>query len=211
MPMSPEFEKRLYPVIEKITAHFGTPFHIYDEAGIRRTGEALVQAFSGLDGFREYFAVKALPNPRILEIMRDMGFGFDCSSIAELQAEPPDRRARRGDHVHLQQHRAGRTSWRRPARRRLHPQPGRHQPGAQGAGVSGADLLPLQPRARAAPETPSSATRSRRNTALPTTRRPRPTGAPSTAGRAGSASTPWWSQTSAITASWSRPWRCSSS
>ncbi len=84
MPMSPEFEKRLYPVIEKITAHFGTPFHIYDEAGIRRTGQALVQAFSGLDGFREYFAVKALPNPRILEIMRDMGFGFDCSSVAEL-------------------------------------------------------------------------------------------------------------------------------
>ena len=84
MPMSPDFEKRLYPVIDKVVAHFGTPFHIYDEAGIRRTGESLKKAFSGVDAFREYFAVKALPNPRILEITRDMGFGFDCSSAPEL-------------------------------------------------------------------------------------------------------------------------------
>jgi diaminopimelate decarboxylase len=84
MPMSPDFEKRLYPVIDKVVAHFGTPFHIYDEAGIRQTGESLKKAFSGVDAFREYFAVKALPNPRILEITRDMGFGFDCSSAPEL-------------------------------------------------------------------------------------------------------------------------------
>ena len=84
MPMSPDFEKRLYPVIDKVAAHFGTPFHIYDEAGIRQTGESLKKAFSGVDAFREYFAVKALPNPRILEITRDMGFGFDCSSAPEL-------------------------------------------------------------------------------------------------------------------------------
>jgi diaminopimelate decarboxylase len=84
MPMSPDFEKRLYPVIDKVVAHFGTPFHIYDEAGIRQTGETLKKAFSGVDAFREYFAVKALPNPRILEITRDMGFGFDCSSAPEL-------------------------------------------------------------------------------------------------------------------------------
>jgi diaminopimelate decarboxylase len=84
MPMSPDFEKRLYPVIDKVVAHFRTPFHIYDEAGIRRTGESLKKAFSGVDAFREYFAVKALPNPRILEITRDMGFGFDCSSAPEL-------------------------------------------------------------------------------------------------------------------------------
>jgi diaminopimelate decarboxylase len=83
--MSPDFEKRLYPVLDRIVAHFGTPFHIYDEMGIRQTGETLKRAFSGIDGFREYFAVKALPNPRILEIMRAMGFGFDCSSIAELR------------------------------------------------------------------------------------------------------------------------------
>ncbi|PLX86585.1 MAG: diaminopimelate decarboxylase [Desulfuromonas sp.] len=84
MPMSQSFKDRLFPVAEEIAAHYGTPFHIYDEAGIRETGENLKKAFSGIDGFREYFAVKALPNLRILEIMKDMGFGFDCSSIPEL-------------------------------------------------------------------------------------------------------------------------------
>jgi diaminopimelate decarboxylase len=84
MPMSTAFENRLSPRLEEIAAHFGTPFHIYDEIGIRETGEQLKQAFAGIPGFREYFAVKALPNPAILTIMADMGFGFDCSSEAEL-------------------------------------------------------------------------------------------------------------------------------
>ena len=84
MPMSNAFENRLYPQLESIAAHFGTPFHIYDETGIRETGARLIQAFQGLPGFREYFAVKALPNPSILALMADMGFGFDCSSVAEL-------------------------------------------------------------------------------------------------------------------------------
>ena len=68
----------------RIAEHFGTPFHVYDEAGIRQTGEKLCAAFAGSEGFQEYFAVKALPNPRILAIMREMSFGFDCSSIPEL-------------------------------------------------------------------------------------------------------------------------------
>lgn len=84
MPMSTEFENRLFPRLEELTDHFGTPFHIYDEIGIYQTGQNLKQVFSGFDGFREFYAVKALPNPRILEIMKDMGFGFDCSSIAEI-------------------------------------------------------------------------------------------------------------------------------
>jgi len=84
MPMSADFEKRLYPVLDQVVAHFGTPFHIYDEAGIRQTGEALKHAFSRVPGFREYFAVKALPNPHVLAMMRGMGFGFDCSSAPEL-------------------------------------------------------------------------------------------------------------------------------
>jgi len=84
MPMSKAFEARLYPRMEEIAAHFGTPFHIYDETGIRETGNRLKKAFAEIDGFREYFAVKALPNPAILSIMADMGFGFDCSSVAEL-------------------------------------------------------------------------------------------------------------------------------
>jgi diaminopimelate decarboxylase len=84
MPISPAYRERLYPVLADIAAQFGTPFHIYDEAGLHATGEALKQAFAKVNGFREYYAVKALPNPRILSIMRSMGFGFDCSSIPEL-------------------------------------------------------------------------------------------------------------------------------
>jgi diaminopimelate decarboxylase len=82
--MSRAFRDRLMPDLERIADHFGTPFHIYDEAGIRATGAALKRAFAQVRGFNEYFAVKALPNPRILGIMHDLGFGFDCSSIAEL-------------------------------------------------------------------------------------------------------------------------------
>lgn len=79
-----DFQNRLQSILPQIVETFGTPFHIYDECGIRETGAKLKKAFSGIQDFREYFAVKALPNPRILEIMADMGFGFDCSSIPEL-------------------------------------------------------------------------------------------------------------------------------
>jgi diaminopimelate decarboxylase len=83
--MSQSYKTRLFPVLDKITSHYRTPFHIYDEMGIRQTGEKLKKAFAGIDCFREYYAVKALPNPKILSLMKDMGFGFDCSSIAELR------------------------------------------------------------------------------------------------------------------------------
>jgi diaminopimelate decarboxylase len=82
--MSDAFKQRLFNALPEIAAHYGTPFHIYDEVGIRETGEHLKQIFSGIDGFREYFAVKALPNKQILKLMKEMGFGFDCSSIPEL-------------------------------------------------------------------------------------------------------------------------------
>lgn len=84
MPMSLDFKNRLCPLLPTIAEHFGTPFHIYDEAGILETGHQLIEAFATVNSFREYFAVKALPNPRILEIIRSLGFGFDCSSVAEL-------------------------------------------------------------------------------------------------------------------------------
>ena len=84
MPMSQSFKQRMLPIAKQLATHYGTPFHIYDEVGIRQTGEELKQAFSGIDGFREYYAVKALPNPRILQLMKEMDFGFDCSSIPEL-------------------------------------------------------------------------------------------------------------------------------
>ncbi len=84
MPMSNDFRKRLFPVLPEIADHFGTPFHLYDERGILQTGDALKTAFASMAGFKEYFAVKALPNPQILRIMKKMGFGFDCSSGPEL-------------------------------------------------------------------------------------------------------------------------------
>ncbi len=84
MPMSEAFKERLFPLLPDIAAHFGTPFHLYDEAGIRETGETMNRVFSPVSEFREYFAVKALPNPAVLSIMRSMGFGFDCSSVPEL-------------------------------------------------------------------------------------------------------------------------------
>ena len=61
-----------------------TPFHIYDEAGIRRNARALKEAFAWNRGFREYFAVKATPNPYILKLLNEEGCGCDCSSYTEL-------------------------------------------------------------------------------------------------------------------------------
>lgn len=85
MPMTRETAERVTPVVDRIASHYGTPFHIYDEAGIRATCCRLKDLFSGINGFCEYFAVKALPNPEILKIFKDEGFGFDCSSSPELR------------------------------------------------------------------------------------------------------------------------------
>lgn len=84
MPMSPSFKERLFPILPALAAHYGTPFHLYDETGIRATADRLNHAFAGIPGFREYYAVKALPNLHIQQLMFTLGFGFDCSSIPEL-------------------------------------------------------------------------------------------------------------------------------
>ncbi len=70
--------------LEEIVREFPTPFHLYSEEGIRKTARALKDAFAWNPGFKEYFAVKATPNPRILEILREEGCGADCSSKTEL-------------------------------------------------------------------------------------------------------------------------------
>ena len=70
--------------LEEILAAHPTPFHIYDERGIRENARALKKAFSWAEGFREFFAVKACPNPHILRIMKEEGFGADASSLPEL-------------------------------------------------------------------------------------------------------------------------------
>ncbi len=84
MPMSEDYRKRLFPVLPGIIEHFGTPFHIFDEQGIIDTGEGMKSVFKDIPDFREFFAVKALPNPAILGVMKKLGFGLDCSSASEL-------------------------------------------------------------------------------------------------------------------------------
>jgi len=66
--------------IKEIIADYPTPFHIYDERGIRENARKFKEAFAGVEGFKEFFAVKALPNPYILKILKSEGFGCDCSS-----------------------------------------------------------------------------------------------------------------------------------
>ena len=70
--------------VREITARIPTPFHLYDEAGIRRNARALKAAFAWNKGFREYFAVKATPNPYILQLLKEEGCGCDCASYTEL-------------------------------------------------------------------------------------------------------------------------------
>lgn len=70
--------------LEEIVKEYPTPFHIYDEKGIRENAKALKEAFSWNKGFKEYFAVKATPNPYIIDILREVGCGCDCSSMTEL-------------------------------------------------------------------------------------------------------------------------------
>ncbi|MDA1017734.1 MAG: diaminopimelate decarboxylase [Planctomycetota bacterium] len=70
--------------IREIAADYPTPFHIYDERGIRENARRLNAAFAWCGDFQEFYAVKATPNPHLLAIMKQEGFGADCSSIAEL-------------------------------------------------------------------------------------------------------------------------------
>lgn len=70
--------------LNEITKTYPTPFHLYDEKGIRENAERLNRAFAWNKGFREYFAVKATPNPFIIDILKKLGCGVDCSSLTEL-------------------------------------------------------------------------------------------------------------------------------
>ncbi len=72
------------PQIEEMVKTYPTPFHLYDKKGIRENARRLYQAFSWNKGYKEYFAVKATPNPRLLQILKEEGCGVDCSSLTEL-------------------------------------------------------------------------------------------------------------------------------
>lgn len=70
--------------LDQITKEFPTPFHLYDEKGIRETARAVNEAFAWNSGFKEYFAVKATPNPSILKILQEEGCGVDCATDVEV-------------------------------------------------------------------------------------------------------------------------------
>lgn len=70
--------------LDEIVKQYPTPFHLYDEKGIRENAKAMKEAFSWNKGFKEYFAVKANPNPFLIQILKEYGFGCDCSSYTEL-------------------------------------------------------------------------------------------------------------------------------
>lgn len=90
-----EFQARVASLVEK----YPTPFYLYDEAGIRAQTRDLIEAFSWNNGFKEYFAVKALPNPAILSLLKEEKCGADCSSLAELILA--ERAGIRGEEVML--------------------------------------------------------------------------------------------------------------
>ncbi|MCT9008477.1 diaminopimelate decarboxylase [Streptomyces sp. NPDC054766] len=78
------FSRRLLPLLKEIVAGYGTPFHIYDARGIVDTHRSMAAAFEG-EPYRQYFAVKALPNPHILSLLLAEGSGLDCASPVELE------------------------------------------------------------------------------------------------------------------------------
>lgn len=84
MPISEGFAGRLVPLLPDLVASYGTPFHVYDARGIVATHRAMVRAF-GDAGFRQFFAVKALPNPAVLSLLVREGSGLDCSSAVEIE------------------------------------------------------------------------------------------------------------------------------
>ena len=71
--------------VKEIVKTYPTPWHIYDEKGIRENAKRLKEAFGWNKGFKEYFAVKATPNPFILNILKEYDCGVDCSSMIELE------------------------------------------------------------------------------------------------------------------------------
>ena len=83
--------------LEKIVEQYPTPFHLYDEKGIRENAKAVKEAFAWNPGFREYFAVKATPNPFLLNILKEYDCGCDCSSLTELMLA--DSQGFNGEHI----------------------------------------------------------------------------------------------------------------
>ena len=113
-------EKKPFLTLEQaqeISKTYPTPFHIYDEKAIRENARKVKAAFAWNPGYKEYFAVKATPTPRLVQILHEEGFGCDCSSYTELQ--PRLRHHRSRHHVLLERDaRPGFQARKRPRRHR---------------------------------------------------------------------------------------------
>ena len=133
--------------IEEIVKTYPTPFHIYDEKGIRENAKAVQEAFAWNKGFKEYFAVKACPNPFLMEILHEYGAGCDCSSMTELMLS--NALGISGDDIMFSSSGTGVRILREGGR---HHQSGRHHAHRLCGGHSGKTArdheLPLQPRRR---------------------------------------------------------------
>ena len=99
--------------LQEIIKEYPTPFHIYDEHAIRQNIRALQKAFAWAPRFREQFAVKALPNPRIIQVLHEEGAGTDCSSKAELMLS--DIAGVKGEEILLTSNDTRPTSSRKPS------------------------------------------------------------------------------------------------
>ena len=83
--------------VKEIAAVYPTPFHLYDKKGIEDNAKELFDAFKWNTGFKEYFAVKATPNPAIIKLLKGLGCGVDCSSMTELMMA--ERLGFKGDEI----------------------------------------------------------------------------------------------------------------
>lgn len=128
---------------QQIIEDVPTPFHVYDEKGIRENVRRINKAFSWNKGFKEYFAVKALPNPVILQILKEEGCGVDCSSLTELMLSEACGFTGHEIMFSPTRPRGGYAEGLRVGR--LHQSGRRHHGGVSGAGgrCAAGDLLPL--------------------------------------------------------------------
>ena len=134
--------------LKRIAGEHQTPFHIYDKAAITANAEKMISAFSWVPGgFKNYFAVKALPNPYILKLLKGLGMGADCSSLPELLLA--EKVGLKGEEIMFTSNDTPIEEYEYALKLGAVIKPGRHHPSGlpeRGCWNARADLLPLQSR-----------------------------------------------------------------
>ena len=208
MPMSQAFKEPSFPGAAAVTEPLRHPFPYLRRGrhpGDRQPPEGGLCRDRRASG--NITRSRPCPIRESSTIMRSMGFGFDCSSIAELRLSR--RVGGRGEDIMYTSNNTSHEEFVEAAsERRLHPQPRRHLPRRQGPGHARTHLLSLQSRTHGGSATISSATRSKPNTGSATTRSSTPTARPKPGAPDVSASTPCSPQTSSTIGTWCRPPAC---